>query len=82
VLDTLLRDAPAALPQVLQISKALIETDTSELYDMASHVAKTIGDGIDGRLRIQYAITTMCAQRVSLNAMATQIISVLILCFD
>lgn len=49
---------------------------------MASHVAKTIGDGIDGRLRIQYAITTMCAQKVSLNAMATQIISVLILCFD
>lgn len=81
MLDTLLQDAPAALPQVLQISKALIEIDTSELYDMASHVAKMIGDGIDGRLRIQYAIT-MCAQKVSLNGMGTQIISVLILCFD
>ncbi len=64
VLNQLIGEAPAALPEALQISKALVDMDASELYEMAARIEGVLGNSIDARLRIQYALSTVCAQKV------------------
>ena len=65
ILDILIGDAPAALPQALQVGKELVMVDSSTLKELSTSVGDVLGSGVDGRLAMQYSLAILGAQKVS-----------------
>ena len=62
-LGTLLHEAPAALPQVLQIGRALVNMDSDIIQSMCDTIS-TLISGLDGRLLMQYTLLILFTQMV------------------
>ena len=62
-LDTLLKEAPAALLKMLRIGKALVNIDSDELHSMCDSISSLLS-GLDGRLIVQYTLLISATQMV------------------
>lgn len=64
LLGEVLKDAPAAIPEVLKVGTAIVNLDSDTLQSMCDSVSNVIG-GLDGRLAMQYSLLILCTQMVS-----------------
>ena len=67
VLDSLIHNAPAALPQAVQIGMFLKLTDARSLQPTVEKIQTQLGYKIDGRLAMQYALSLTCAEKARNN---------------
>ena len=64
-LDTLLKMAPACIPDIIKVINTLSNADPDTFYSMIDVVEEALGESsIDPRLLAQYAISIVCAQEV------------------
>lgn len=64
-LEDILTNAPAAIPDAIQIGQDVVAVDSSTLNNMAEQIKDVVGDAnIDSRLAMQYAFSVLCAQEV------------------
>lgn len=66
VLDNILSQAHEALPEAISIGHWLTTLPEEHLYDMVERIKNVIGGTTDGRLVMQYALYTLCAQEVTI----------------
>lgn len=64
-LDNLLKDAPSALPEIIQIGKYMKNMTTNYIYKVVKKIEEVTRRGIDGRLVMQYALCIVCTQEVN-----------------
>lgn len=64
-LEDILTNAPAAIPDAIQIGQDVVAVDSSTLNNMAEQIKDVVGDAnIDSRLAMQYAFSVHCAEEV------------------
>ena len=67
MLDELIRNAPAALHQAVQIGRFLKLTDAKSLLPTVDKIQAELGYRIDGRLAMQYAVSLSCTEKVTID---------------
>lgn len=63
-LDSILSNAHWALPEAIAIGHWLSALEEDDIHAMVDKVQDVFGGRLDGRLAMQYALYTLCAQRV------------------
>lgn len=63
-LDSMLSDAHKVLPEVIQVGNWLKRLPDTKLYAMIDKMKEAVGGHMDERLALQYALYTLCAQKV------------------
>lgn len=71
VLDDLISNAPAALPQLVQIGRFIKLTDAKLLQPTVEKIQSRLGGRIDGRLAMQYAVSLTCVEKVVASVLAS-----------
>ena len=64
VLDALISNASATLPQLVQIGSCIKLTDAKSLQPTVEKIQSLLGGRIDGRLAMQYAVSLICVDKV------------------
>ena len=66
-LDKIVRNAASVLPQAIQIGHSLVDScDIDCVYQAVSRIEMILGSSsIDGWLAMQYALSLVCAEEVS-----------------
>ena len=66
-LNDILANAHRALPEAVSIGHWLENVSEETVYEMVDRVQSAVGGRMDGRLAMQYALYTLCAQEVMLH---------------
>ena len=66
-LNDILTNAHRALPEAVSIGHWLENVSEETVYEMVDRVQGAVGGRMDGRLAMQYALYTLCAQEVMLR---------------
>ena len=65
VLDKILEEAVAAIPDALRIGRAVISMDAGDIYRIREKILQACGEKLsDSRLATHYAMLTACALQV------------------
>lgn len=64
MLDELIHNAPAALPQAVRIGRSLKIADASSFQPIVEKIQTLLDYRIDGRLAMHYALSLSCAEKV------------------
>lgn len=65
ILEEMIKKAPAAFPKILSLGKWLDKITDTDVAVMRQQVLDKVGGMLDSRLATQYALTIMCAEKVS-----------------
>ena len=63
-LDKILTNAHCSLPDAVSIGHKLTTLEQKTIHEKVEKVQDVLGGRLDGRLAMQYALYTLCAQEV------------------